>query len=108
MNYYSPLYKSKKNEGDKIRIFFSYIYKGLKTKNNLPLSGFEIAGENKIFFKTKAIIEKDSVLVWSDKVSNPVAVRYGWLDNPVCNLYNSEELPASPFRTDNWKLITQK
>ncbi len=108
VNYYSPLYKSKKNEGDKIRIFFSYIYKGLKTKNNLPLSGFEIAGENKIFFEAKAIIEKDSVLVWSDKVSNPFAVRYGWLDNPVCNLYNSEELPASPFRTDNWKLITQK
>jgi len=108
VNYYSPLYKSKKNEGDKIRIFFSYIYKGLKTKNNLPLRGFEVAGENKIFFKAKAIVEKDTVLVWSDKVRNPVAVRYGWLDNPVCNLYNSEDLPASPFRTDNWKLITQK
>jgi sialate O-acetylesterase len=49
-----------------------------------------------------AIIEGDSVVVWSDEVPSPVAARYAWADNPVCNLYNEEGLPASPFRTDEW------
>ncbi|MDD4969409.1 MAG: hypothetical protein PHT07_08270 [Paludibacter sp.] len=45
-------------------------------------------------------------MVYSDKVSIPVAVRYAWADNPVCNLVNSEGLPAVPFKTDQWKGIT--
>lgn len=54
----------------------------------------------------KKLIEDDKVIVWSDHVSEPVAVRYAWSDNPVCNLYNSEMLPAAPFRTDTWPGVT--
>ena len=48
----------------------------------------------------------DKVEVWSDEVSDPVAVRYAWADNPVCNLYSAEGLPATPFRTDDWPGVT--
>ena len=51
----------------------------------------------------QAKIEGKTVVVWSDKVAAPAAVRYGWANNPICNLYNREGLPASPFRTDAWK-----
>ena len=53
-----------------------------------------------------AKIEGDTVVVSSDEVSEPAAVRYGWANNPVCNLYNKEGLPASPFRTDDWPGVT--
>ena len=49
-----------------------------------------------------AVIQGDSVIVASDEVAHPVAVRYAWGNNPDCNLYNKEGLPASPFRTDEW------
>lgn len=51
-------------------------------------------------------IDGNDVIVWLDKVKNPVAVRYAWAGNPVCNLYNSEMLPAVPFRTDNFRGTT--
>jgi len=63
---------------------------------------------DKQFYWAKAIIKGNDVVVYSDKVSEPVAVRYAWADNPVCNLVNSEGLPAVSFRTDKWKGITQK
>ena len=72
------------------------------------VTGFAIAGDDKKFYWAKATIKGDQIVVYSDKVTNPVAVRYAWADNPVCNLINSEGLPAVPFRTDNWKGITQK
>lgn len=51
---------------------------------------------------TKAVIDGETVVVSSDQVKQPVAVRYGWANNPACHLYNGEGLPASPFRTDDW------
>jgi len=72
------------------------------------LTGFAIAGEDKNFVWAQATIDGDSIVVWSDKVANPVSVRYGWASNPSGNLYNKEELPASPFRTDNWPGKTDK
>ncbi|NUN99254.1 MAG: beta galactosidase jelly roll domain-containing protein [Saprospiraceae bacterium] len=67
------------------------------------LRGFAIAGADRKFVWAKALIQGDQVVVWSEKVSNPVAVRYGWADNPDdANLFNAEGLPASPFRTDQW------
>jgi len=42
------------------------------------------------------------VVVWSEKVEKPAAVRYGWANCPVVNLWNKDGLPASPFRTDDW------
>ena len=106
MVFSGPLYQSMESVGDKIRIKFRYSQDGLMAKNDEQLKGFAIAGEDKKFVWANAQTEGDSVIVWSDKVTKPMAVRYAWADNPVCNLYNKSELPASPFRTDDWKGIT--
>ncbi|MFM9947147.1 MAG: sialate O-acetylesterase [Saprospiraceae bacterium] len=67
------------------------------------LRGFAIAGADRKFVWAKALIEGNDVVVWSEKVPIPVAVRYAWADNPDdANLFNVEGLPASPFRTDKW------
>lgn len=99
--YSGPMYDSMQVQGDKIRISFTHTGSGLVIKGD-TLKGFAIAGEDKKFVWTDAVIEGKTVVVGSDKVKHPVAVRYGWSTNPACNLYNKEELPASPFRTDEW------
>jgi sialate O-acetylesterase len=65
--------------------------------------GFAIAGEDRVWAKADARIVGSRVAVKSDRVEHPVAVRYAWADNPACNLYNAEKLPAGPFRTDEWE-----
>ncbi|MDJ1482106.1 sialate O-acetylesterase [Cytophagaceae bacterium YF14B1] len=101
-----PLYFSQNIEGDKVRITFTNIGTGLIAKGN-ELKGFAIAGDDRKFVWAQARIDGNQIVVWSDKVTKPVAVRYGWANNPEgCNLYNVEEFPASPFRTDEWKGIT--
>src|SRR5439155_21056586 len=102
----SPLYRSMKVEGNKIRISFDSD-KGLYTKNNEALTEFTIAGDDQVFVPAQASIDGNTVLVWSDAVPHPVAVRFAWRNVPRPNLYNGAGLPASPFRTDNWKLNTQ-
>lgn len=97
-----PMYQSLKVEENKIRIQFTNTNEGLKIKGESKLKGFAIAGEDKKFVWAEAKIEGDEVVVWNSKVKNPVAVRYAWANNPICNLYNGAELPASPFRTDDW------
>ncbi|MGH9450208.1 MAG: sialate O-acetylesterase, partial [Terriglobia bacterium] len=67
--------------------------------------GLEIAGANRQFVRADAVIDGDTVVVRSDSVSNPVAVRYAWQSYPICNLYNEAGLPASPFRTDDWEQL---
>jgi len=101
-----PVFKSQKVEGSKIKISFSGAEGGLKTKNNAPVIGFAIAGADKKYHWAKAVIVGNQLIVSSDEVPNPVAVRYAWANNPVSNLVNGAGLPASPFRTDNWKGIT--
>jgi len=101
-----PIYKSMKVEGNKIRLWFDNVGSGLVAKGDGVLKGFAIAGEDRKFVWAEAKIEGNTVVVWSEKVPKPVAVRYGWSCNPVCNLYNAEGLPASPFRTDDWPGIT--
>jgi sialate O-acetylesterase len=103
-----PTYKSFKNEGNRVRISFANTGKGLMAKNGGEIIGFAIAGTDRQFFWAKAKIEGNDVIVYSDSVPAPVAVRYAWADNPDCNLVNSDGLPAIPFRTDDWKGITQK
>jgi sialate O-acetylesterase len=71
-------------------------------KGGEALEGFYVAGADHKFHKAEAVIEGNTVIVRSAEVAFPVAVRYAWADNPVCNLYNGAELPASPFRTDCW------
>ena len=103
-----PFYKSFKIEGNRIRISFKYTASGLSTRNGEELTGFAIAGNDRQIYWAKAVIERNEVVVYSDKVTEPKVVRYAWADNPDCNLINSEGLPAIPFRTDDWKGITQK
>lgn len=105
--YSGPIYKSHRIVGNKIIISFTHFSGGLKIKDDNTLRGFAIAGADKKFHWAKAEIKGDKVIVWADQVSRPAAVRYAWAINPVFNLYNGAGLPASPFRTDNWKGITE-
>ncbi len=101
--YSGPLYKSMTRQGDKIRVCFDHTGGGLVAKGNGPLEGFAIAGADKKFVWADAKIDGSCVVVSSPEVKDPVAVRYAWADNPKCNLYNQEGLPASCFRTDDWE-----
>jgi sialate O-acetylesterase len=101
-----PLYYSFSVQADMIRVKFKHVGGGLKTPDGEPLKGFAIAGADHKFVWADARIRGDSVIVWSKDIAHPVAVRYAWADNPVCNLYNQAGLPASPFRTDDWPGVT--
>jgi len=105
--YRSPEYKSMERKGNKIEITFQYVDQGLQTFDVKEVRGFTIAGADKKFVNAQArIVGKDKVEVWSDAVPDPVAVRYAWADNPVCNLYNRTLLPVTPLRTDDWPGVT--
>ena len=101
-----PLYKSYEIMGHCIRIHFDHTTGGLKTNDDRPVTGFAIAGPDHVWHWATATIDGNSVIVSSDKVKFPVAVRYAWADNPACNLYNGANLPAFPFRTDCWNGVT--
>ncbi|HPV62967.1 MAG TPA: sialate O-acetylesterase, partial [Fervidobacterium sp.] len=107
--YSGPTFNKMDISGDTITLTFNNVGKGLRTKpNKKELKGFAVAGEDKIFHWAKAKITIDNkVILLCDEVKQPVAVRYAWASNPECNLTDSDGLPASPFRTDNWKLLTQ-
>ena len=100
--YRGPIYSSYKIEGSTMRISFNHVEGGLCTPGGAVLEGFYLSGADHVFHKAKAVIEGDTVVVSSPEVEFPTSVRYGWANNPVCNLYNSAGLPASPFRTDSW------
>lgn len=103
----SPLYAASAVEGHKIIIRFSNADKGLVAKNGEPKQ-FTIAGADRKFVYATAVIHGNTVEVSSPQVPQPAAVRYAWADNPVgANLYNTEGLPAGPFRTDAWPGITK-
>jgi sialate O-acetylesterase len=99
--YSGPVYRSMTQEANRIRIKFDHTDGGLVARGD-KLEGFAVAGENKKFVWAQARIEGDTVVVWSDTVSKPIAVRYAWADNPAATLYNAADLPAVPFRTDGW------
>lgn len=103
-----PLYAGSAVEGAKVRIKLDHA-KGLKSKDGGPLKRFEIAGTDQKWFWGDAVIDGETVVVSSKDVPTPVAVRYAWASNPTgANLVNGEGLPASLFRTDDWKLSTEK
>ncbi len=104
--YSGPIFDSMTIEENKIRLSFNHIGSGLIAAGGHSLRGFAIAGAEQQFHWAEAVIENATVLVWSDAVPNPVTVRYAWADNPDCNLYNQEGLPASPFKTDDWPGVT--
>lgn len=98
-----PLYAGAQEEEGRIRLSFRHA-EGLKAKDGGELKGFAIAGDDKKFVWAKAEIQGDHIIVSSPDVKEPKAVRYAWADNPECNLINGADLPASPFRTDDWEM----
>ncbi len=104
--YSGPDYEKLTVDGNKVRLSFGHLGGGLVAKDG-PLVGFTVAGEDKKFHPAKAEIVGDEIVVTSDAVETPVAVRYAWLANPTGNLWNKAGLPASPFRTDEFPLTTQ-
>lgn len=105
--YSGPIYKSMTTEGNKIRLQFDHVGGGLMASNGQPLVDFAIAGADQKFVLAGATIDGASIIVSSGQVAEPVAVRYAWHDDTQPNLANKEGLPASPFRTDTWKGVTE-
>ncbi len=105
----SPSFKSMKVVGNKAIISFNNIGGGLMTTNkNGEVFGFEITGSDYVFYKANAVIKGNTVVVESDKVVTPLAVRFGWIgDASANNLFNREGFPLDPFRTDDWKTVTK-
>lgn len=103
-----PALEQVRVQGDSIHLRFGHSNGGLKTSDGKPLTGFTIAGADRKFHRADARIDGASrVVVQSKEVPNPQSVRYGWNDFPVVNLVNQANLPASPFRTDDWPVTTQ-
>ncbi len=107
MVYQSPRYDSMEKQDGNIVVHFKDVGGRLRTVDASRVEGFAIAGDDhKWVWADAKIVGKDQVEVHSDKVADPVAVRYAWADNPVCNLYNTAGLPVTPFRTDDWPGVT--
>ncbi len=104
--YSGPSYTGMVLAGNGIRLKFENIGTGLTAKNTTALQGFAVAGADHKFYWANARLEGNEVLVQSEQVKNPVAVRYDWADNPNGTLINKQSLPALPFRTDTWPGIT--
>jgi len=102
-----PTYQSMKVEGKEVRVKFANVGSGLVVKDKYGyVRGFAVAGADKKFVWAKGYLDGDDLVLHSDAVPNPVAVRYAWSNNPDGNVYNREGLPAVPFRTDDWPGLT--
>ncbi len=101
ISYSGPVFNAMKIEGNTIRLNFKYTDGGLTIKGD-KLIGFAIAGKDKNFVWANAVIDGETIIVSSPGITEPVAIRYGWGDNPPVSLYNKANLPASPFKTDDW------
>jgi sialate O-acetylesterase len=104
ISFCGPIYKDMEIKNNKIILKFDYCDQGLTTFGK-PLTEFEIATEDKIFYPAQAMINKDvkgRIIVWNDSIKNPLHVRYGFKSWTEGNLFNTNGLPASSFRTDNW------
>jgi sialate O-acetylesterase len=97
----SPVYKSMSVEKDKIRLTFTHILTGIKSTGKAP-EKFLIAGNDKIFVPATAVIVGNSIILSSNQVKNPVAVRFCFDDTSIPDVFSNEGLPLAPFRTDNW------
>ena len=112
----APLYASSAREGAKFRIQFQHAEGGLvakpapnpETRPGSQLQGFAICGADRKWAWADAKIDGHSVLVWNDAILEPIAVRYAWADNPSATLFSAAGLPAAPFRTDDFPLLSAK
>jgi sialate O-acetylesterase len=100
-----PRYRSMKIKKDKVILQFDHVGAGLEARGG-TLRGFTICGADRKFVPAIAEIDGKNVVVYSPLTPEPLAVRYGWADYPVVNLFNRDGLPASPFRTDDFPMIT--
>jgi sialate O-acetylesterase len=106
--YRSPEFKSLKIQGNKAIVTLDCFGSALRPFDVQEARGFAICGEDKVWhWANGKIVGKDTVELTSDAVASPVAVRYAWADNPVCNLFSNEGLPVTPFRTDDFEMITK-
>jgi len=96
-----PLFRTARRDGENMVLTFDHAT-GLRARSG-EIEGFAIAGADRKFVWANARIDGETVIVSSDAVREPAAVRYGWAANPKCNLVNAASLPASPFRTDDWQ-----
>jgi sialate O-acetylesterase len=105
--YSGPVYRDMRvDEQGRVHLSFDHVGGGLDLRGEAA-NDFAISGADQQWVWADATVEGDEVIVWSDAVSEPVAVRYGWSINPPANLYNAEGLPAVPFRTDDWPALTR-
>lgn len=100
-----PVFNKMKVKDDQAILYFDHVGSGLQARGG-NLRGFSIAGEDRQFFWAQAQIDGKRVIVSHPVISKPVAVRYGWADYPIVNLFNAEGLPATPFRTDDFPMVT--
>ncbi len=104
--YSGPVFRKMKVKGNKALLRFDHVGSGLEARDG-ELKGFAICGPDRKFVWANArIVSRDTIEVSSPEVERPIAVRFGWADYPVVNLWNKEGLPATPFRTDNFPMIT--
>lgn len=97
----APVFRNYRIKGDKMELDFGQKQDGFQIKGT-TLKGFTIAGPDRVFYPAEAMVQNGKIIVFSPEVSIPLATRYGWADNPDCNLYGENGLPVAPFRTDCW------
>jgi len=105
VEYSGPVYQSMSVNGKFAVLSFEHAGEGLVAKDG-PLTGFAICGADRKFVNATAEIRGNEVWIWSSQVPVPLAVRYGWAAFPIVNLWNREGLPATPFRTDNFPILS--
>ncbi|MGD2175939.1 MAG: sialate O-acetylesterase [Candidatus Brocadiaceae bacterium] len=101
-----PTFRSAEFDGGTVTVAFDHVGGGLVAGGGSELEGFAVAGPDREFHRANAAIVGDTVELRCEAVPQPVAARYAWANNPIGNLFNRQGLPAPPFRTDRWLLIT--
>ena len=104
--YSGPMYSKFTIDNSEVILEFTNVGSGLVTNNEKNPQEFIIAGEDQVFYPAIAKIVNNTIVIKSNKVMEPVSVRYAWKNSPEVNLYNKDGLPAIPFRTDNWESVT--
>ena len=99
--YSGPMYRQVTTENSRLRLWFDHAGSGLELRNDGK--GFQVAGPDGRFHVAEAEVDGETVLVSSPHVERPIAARYAWAADPGVSLFNKEGLPASPFRTDDWR-----
>lgn len=106
--YRSPEFKSMEIKDNKVLVTLDMFGSALRPFDVLDAIGFAVCGEDKVWHWAKGTINyPNQVELTCDKVAKPIAVRYAWANNPVCNLFSNEGLPLTPFRTDDFEMITK-